>query len=245
MRNLTRRDSTKSNWAAALEANGMSPRGALASGTAKLLFWHCWQPVFYFWVLAECFSSLEPLQQAFGCAVGVREALYLLSVLVCTWVNPAYLLVDVGASVRDPDIASNEGSRRRLEGGYIFLAAYVLAPEKFIAGALFMEGGLNNGVIGVALLGGALLDLCGVGALGAGLGSGNLPPALAVGYCVTALGALVVLGGFAARGVQDYRKGEDWTFGAGRSCCGLLCGALLFCVPFALALSDEDGSISS
>ena len=52
-------------------------------------------------------------------------------------------------------------------------------------------------------------------------------------------------GGLAARGVQDYRKGEDWTFGAGRSCCGLLCGALLFCVPFALALSDEDGSISS
>ena len=30
-----------------------------------------------------------------------REALYLLYVLACAWVNPAFLLVDVGASVRD------------------------------------------------------------------------------------------------------------------------------------------------
>ena len=40
------------------------------------------------------------------------------------------------------------------------------------------------------VFGGILLDLCGVAALGAGLGSGVLPPPLAVGYIVSALGGL-------------------------------------------------------
>lgn len=43
-----------------------------------------------------------------------RETLYLLVVLACVWFKPAFLLVDVGASVRDPQI------------GYSFLAVYVL-----------------------------------------------------------------------------------------------------------------------
>ena len=47
---------------------------------------------------------------------------------------------------------------------------------------------------------GPLLDLCGLAALGAGIGAGNLPPALAVGYSVTALGALFTVGFFLVLG---------------------------------------------
>ena len=102
--------------------------------------------------------------------------------------NPAFLLVDVGATVRD-------GTVRGLNGGYSFLFMYVADPEKLVALALFDTGGLASyALMGVAMLGGSLLDLCGVAALGAGVGVGNLPPALAVGYSVTALGALFLVG---------------------------------------------------
>ena len=89
--------------------------------------------------------------------------------------NSAFLLVDVDATVRgttgDP-----------IFHGYPFLFMYVIAPEKFVAFALFFKGGLDIECLGaVAWLGGALLDLCGVAALGAGVGAGNLPPALAAG----------------------------------------------------------------
>ncbi len=77
------------------------------------------------------------------------------------------------------------------------------------------------------------------------MGSGNLSPALAVGYSVTSLGALVVIGMAVAVGVDGYREynEEDCKFGAGVSCCLLLCCLLpAFCVPLALALSGDDGS---
>ena len=74
-------------------------------------------------------------------------------------------------------------------GGYGFLALYVLAPEKFVAMAAFDLGGLDNGNLwALSWFGGLLLDLCGVGALVAGLAGGVLPAALAVGYAATALG---------------------------------------------------------
>ena len=169
------------------DAHGMSDCGALASGALKLLFWHVLQPALYFWVFSDAFPALEPMQRVLGCVVAVREAVYLLSVLACTWVNPAFLLVDVGASVRD-----ETGS----PGGYMFLFMYVVAPEKFVATAQVEGGGLDsNGLMSVAMLVGVLLlDLCGVAALGAGVGACNLPPALAVGYSVTALGALWLVG---------------------------------------------------
>ena len=80
-------------------------------------------------------------------------------------------------------------------GGYGFLALYVLAPEKFVAFAAFEKGGLDNdALVGLSFLGGPLLDLCGVGALVAGLAGGVLPAALAVGYAATALGGLCFIG---------------------------------------------------
>ena len=86
-----------SSWAAVVDGNDISDCGALASGALKLLFWLARQPALCFWVFFDAFPALEPMQRALGCVVAGREALYLLSVLTCTWVKPAFLLVDVGA----------------------------------------------------------------------------------------------------------------------------------------------------
>ena len=83
---------------------------------------------------------------------------------------------------------------------------YALAPEKFVASALLKAGGVEShglwvsrkivaGILGCdfqrcssesragqvcVLCCGCLLDLCGLGALGAGLAAANFPPSLAV-----------------------------------------------------------------
>ena len=99
--------------------------------------------------------------------------------------NPSFLLVDVAATVRDTGFES-------FYCGYGFLALYVLAPEKFVAMAAFGRGDM----FALSVAGGVLLDLCGVGALVAGLAGGVLPAALAVGYAATALGGLCAIGLF-------------------------------------------------
>ena len=109
-------------------------------------------------------------------------------------------------------------------GGYGFLALYVLAPEKFVASVLAStcaSAGSRKCVRGSGLFGLALLDLCGVAALGAGLGAGSLPPPLAVGYSVTALAALC-FGGLLA------------TTEGGRTCAAF--GAVLAVVAFGASL---------
>ena len=160
-----------SSWAAVVDGNDISDCGALASGALKLLFWLARQPALCFWVFFDAFPALEPMQRALGCVVAGREALYLLSVLTCTWVKPAFLLVDVGASVRDTGAAHWIGNP--LIRGYSFLFMYVVAPEKFVAIALLGNGGLNKQDLYIPAVF-ALLDLCGLAALGAGVGAGNL-----------------------------------------------------------------------
>eukprot|EP01045_Picozoa_sp_COSAG04_P009309 COSAG04_NODE_535_length_12932_cov_12.604223_3_plen_1544_part_00 len=184
--------SSGSSWTRAAELNGHRRCGALAIGLLRALLWHAVQPVAYFLTFSAYMDELDRAQRFFGWGVVVWEALYLLLVLACTWANPAFLLVDVGASVRDTWF-----------GGFGFLSLYVLAPEKFVAMALFSEGGLGPDLWPYALYGLALLDMCGLGALGAGLGSGNLPPALAVGYSVTALAAFWLPGLATAQIVKE------------------------------------------
>ena len=86
--------------------------------------------------------------------------------------------------------------------GYPFLLLYVVAPEKFVAMALF---GWRNHTDAIPLLragagmlysvGCLLLDVCSVGALVAGLVSARLPAGLAIGYTATAVAMLSFLGG--------------------------------------------------
>lgn len=189
MDNLT---GANSSWAAAVEANGLSPFGATVRGAGRFLLWHVAQPAGYFAVYGCAVSAgeLDDTQLGLGFAVAWREALYLLTVLACVVVNPAFLLVDVGASVRDT------GGGDPLYRGYSFLAIYVLAPEMFVAFALSGQRGLSAVVVSI------MLDGCGMAALGAGLRAGGLPPALAVGYCVTTLAALAFIGILAAEAAE-------------------------------------------
>ena len=204
------------------------------------------QPTSYFVVFtcAVQVGGLDGLQLWLGGFVAVREALYTLMVVACTWVKPTFLLVDVGASVRED--TENDG----FNGGYGFLAMYVVAPEKFVSLALlgaryYLSGGF------LIMLGGGLLDLCGLAALGAGLAAGSLPLALAIGYSVTALGVLWMVGLALANGDKE---GVIMMFGLGLTVffvgslladeddrmaglCGLVCCVLpAFLVPLALGL---------
>ena len=59
------------------------------------------QPALYYIVLTCHWAQLDSWQHFFAIAVGVREGFYVLSTLVGLWLNPAFLLLDVGATVRD------------------------------------------------------------------------------------------------------------------------------------------------
>jgi hypothetical protein len=184
-----------SSWASALHVNGQSPYGAAATAAARLVLWHWLQPTLYYAVFWSYWGELDKWQRGFGTAVAVREALYALTVLVVLCRNPAFLLVDVGASVRDKGAANWEDVPI---AGYGFLAMYVLAPEKLAAIAAVGKGkgrqgqmSSNKGLWKLLILGEIALDLCGGAALVAGVASpAGLVPALAVGYGVTALGGL-------------------------------------------------------
>jgi hypothetical protein len=90
--------------------------------------------------------------------VAVREALYALTVLAVLCINPAFLLVDVGTSVDDGERPDTDGAP--FERGLVFLAAYVLAPEKVALAAAFDAGGYDMFDLGLFLaVVGVLLDL--------------------------------------------------------------------------------------
>ena len=164
------------------------------------------QPRLYFAGLYCYWDQIDGLQQGSGLSVAVREVGYVAATFLCLYANPAYLLVDVWASVRDQaDGGANSGVG--------FLLTYTLAPEKFVFMAALGKGGLSvagfkalaglhltdiyqdggiGSFVGVTLL--LLLDLCGVCALVVGLASpAGLPHALGVGYCATALGSVCLL----------------------------------------------------
>lgn len=178
-------------WAEIIATNRFSPTEALLRAAGRLLLWHLAQPVGYFAVFGYYHAELEGVQLGLGWAVAVREGMYAVCVLACVVVNPCFLLVDVGASVHH----TQEGNRAML-GGWLFLAMYVAAPEKFVCFCLFGHShfGLRQAFGQSYALFNMVADLCGVAALGAGLGVGFLPLALAVGYTVTTLGAVVVVG---------------------------------------------------
>ena len=83
--------------------NGQSQCGALLEAAAKLLGWHWLQPSLYWALLAMHWGDIDAAQRVFGVGVAVREALYFLSTCVCLWTNPAFLLVDIGATVRSDE----------------------------------------------------------------------------------------------------------------------------------------------
>ena len=66
---------------------------------ARMLLWHIVQPVMYVVVLWCNYSELDRWQKIFGVAVAIREGLYLLTILACVIIKPAFLLIDPWANV--------------------------------------------------------------------------------------------------------------------------------------------------
>ncbi len=114
-------------WNKAVDMRGLSRFDAVVEGAGKFLFWHVAQPVGYGLVYGCALSAgeLDGVQIFFGGLVAVREALYLLMVCACTCVYPAFLLVDVRASVA-------RKAESAFFGGYGFLMMYCLAPGQSI-----------------------------------------------------------------------------------------------------------------
>eukprot|EP01043_Picozoa_sp_COSAG02_P070216 COSAG02_NODE_12345_length_1559_cov_4.351370_1_plen_478_part_00 len=115
------------------------PCSTMATQLVKAFLWlvlfHLSQPLGYFWLLWYYWepgdghaAGLDNLQKVFGVLVAIREFVYLSTALMCAVYKPAFLLIDVNATVR---LRTEKG-----KNGMAFLAMYVLAPEKFIATVL-------------------------------------------------------------------------------------------------------------
>ena len=174
-----------SSWLAAQQSNDYTCTRAIVFGTTKLLLWHVMQPALYFYVFLSAYPNLDPAQRWLGGLFGLKEALYLLVVLGCVVVNPAFLLVDVHATVR---------STAGIEGPS-FLLTYVLVPHFYVGWALFSQGGLNwerePSTYAACLP--MTLGFAGFLALCAGVRNGNLPMALVVGYTVGCMDCVVLV----------------------------------------------------
>jgi hypothetical protein len=143
--------------------------------------------------------------------------MYLVMVLRCCCANPAFLLVDIAAT-------------KKQDGNHQTFMQYVLQPEKFVAQMLFNSGGLDRPgwfipIFAISML----VDVCGMAALGAGVGAGNLPPALLVGYFVTTLGLAWFALQAVAKGIAHKKLGL-FLFGLG---CGFTC----LIAPFLLFMA--------
>ena len=112
----------------------------------------------------------------------------MLMTLSCAVIRPTFLLVDVVATYQDKRRIGRGGIN--LLHGTGFICMYVLAPEKFVAYALFM----NKSQRFMACLLSVLLDSCGVLALIVGISTGELTVALGIGYAATAFGFAFAIG---------------------------------------------------
>jgi hypothetical protein len=77
-------------------------------------------------VLYVYWSNLLWWQKAVASLVAIRELFYILLLMVCTWCNPAFLLVDIAQSM-----GSLHDSLHPINGWFV-LVVYTFAPEKFV-----------------------------------------------------------------------------------------------------------------
>jgi len=162
-------------WAAACAKSGVGHGAGVLAGAARLVLWHLLQPSVYLVALGVYWPDLGWWSRLLGGIVGAREAAYVALCLVGMWVQPAYLLVDVRATVR------TGGDFALLQ-----VLVYVLSPEKFVLSAVGQ--GVGSDASQIAALGVPLLDLCAIAALVVAIVPAEpFPPALLVGYTLTAL----------------------------------------------------------
>ena len=166
------------SWADACDKAGVGRLGGAATAAARLCLWHLLQPAVYLAALATYWPGLSRWSRLLGGIVGVREAAYVVACLVGVGVCPAYLLVDAGATLRD------RGNSVRL----VQVLIYALSPEKFVLMSVGEAVGKGDLAQLIALIVVTPIDLCAVAALVVAIAPEEpFPPALLVGYTLTAL----------------------------------------------------------
>lgn len=196
VREMWETDGSGESWEKARRALGWSHRAAVTVAAIRLLAWHWLQPAFYWATLYTYRDEIDSDQLILGLIVAGREAVYWVLTIVAAFRNPVYLIVDLRASLKnslggDRSTASGEWYHTRF--ALLTVGGYVFAPEKVVMGAIFRTYGFDNLKLLLTSINCAL-DLCGIAALVVGAVKGTLPPALAVGYSLTSLGALCLIG---------------------------------------------------
>jgi hypothetical protein len=128
-----------SSWEKAVKKNEGVCTGSCAGLVAclRLIAWHLLTPIVFLLFLGLLHGDIDMYQRIFAALVGVRMLVSIVFTLICTKVNPAFLLVDVAASVKQRDTIP------QWDGGETFLCVYLFAPEKYVMFALFDSGGLD------------------------------------------------------------------------------------------------------
>jgi hypothetical protein len=209
------------------------------------------QPLTYWWAFLAYQDEIDRTQWYMGVVVGSREAFYAFIVLVAVVCRPVFLLVDSKAMLRPIPTVTDEEQLQEVEYRWgklgrirsslgeaccvdlLELIIYVLLPEKFVMYCLSASQLRYRRLI---YLGNVFLlpllfiawDAFGVAALVAAGISGKAPPALMVGYSVSA--AAMALGAFLVVGqcCCCARKRCCWILS-----CGLSCKTISRCFGFA------------
>eukprot|EP00942_MAST-04A_sp_MAST-4A-sp1_P009832 g9832.t1 len=173
-----------------------TPCHAYSLAMFRLFFIHWAHPILYWVTLFAYWDVLNVLQLILGGIVGVREGVYLIFTLICLIENPTFLLVDINAS--------------RREDLFDFLI-YVFAPDKFLYFCLgFKKIWILDG-IDLSLVFLLLLDLVSAAALLVAIDFRISPPLLMVGYCITTIGGMLLLGLLTVQYVDVSEKGNKAT----------------------------------
>lgn len=123
----------KSSWAEATKARGFSDGEAKWHAVKRIIFWHLSQPGMYAVVVYVYWSSLMAWQKVVAGLVAFRELTYVFLLMVSTWYNPAFLLVDISRSMGSMDDTLHPVN------GWFSLVVYVFGPEKFVGMALLQR----------------------------------------------------------------------------------------------------------
>ena len=144
-------------WAAAAENASFAP----AQCAARLLLWYLAQPLSVFVVFQASAPQLTCVQWWLGACICFREVLHLVSLVLAGLTKPAFLLLDVPASVRQE--RSNDEEIPGFTTGRTILALHTISPEMFLA-LVWSQPAAKRAGCSVMLLG-FLFNLGGAAAL--------------------------------------------------------------------------------
>lgn len=182
------------------ETYGWEPGQAYLCGAGRMLFCHVLQPVLYLVLFSFALqgspqdslqgstqdNGLHAVSVACGWCVALREAAYLVATLACAFKKPAFLLINVPATVEDTGKDGPGG----LSSGKTFLAAYVSSPQSFVLNVLCSSLEVEEQPRRLALAGSFGLNVFAAAAFGSALAVPSVPLWLKAFYAATAIGGV-------------------------------------------------------